>query len=484
MSLIVNYPNNLRSIAYSTDGSSMIVPPKKVFLPSSILEVKAIILGSDKVVIRGGGSGFVGGSLVNNDDSVILSTARLSEVIDLDRTRMTITVGSGMTLSSLNDFLSDYDLEFPLLPLNHSTTTVGSMVALNSSGFRSFKYKRVYDWVEGLSVVDSKGQLLEVGKLDLNNFLGMEGITGIIVSVKLKLIKRVRTRSMTFYRADNISKLVELTRRLKSDPNISSVLLFGKDSSVLLSLSNDYHLVVEFEDLSGEIKGSNYLEKYSLVLDVHDSLVSKGYSRVVDPKIFLDKVSIITEFLESNHVPHFFEFGSGTVYSYYHNDNTTYARIHYLFKNIRRLRGGITSGFGIGSLSKEFLDDVEKKLALRIKVRCDGINKFNPGVLVDFVDNKFDNPVGTFDSYDSSESVDDKVHLNVSLDSINDKMYNDMVVEKYDDYFVDNTAIEENTDGSVVDDVDGSNINFKRNFSSLKDHDKNTDDSGVDDVTG
>ncbi|PIN88539.1 hypothetical protein COU61_04495, partial [Candidatus Pacearchaeota archaeon CG10_big_fil_rev_8_21_14_0_10_35_13] len=150
----------------------------------------------------------------------------------------------------------------------------------------------------------------------------------------------------------------------------------------------------------------------------------------------------------------------------------------------RRLRGGITSGFGIGSLSKEFLDDVEKKLALRIKVRCDGINKFNPGVLVDFVDNKFDNPVGTFDSYDSSESVDDKVHLNVSLDSINDKMYNDMVVEKYDDYFVDNTAIEENTDGSVVDDVDGSNINFKRNFSSLKDHDKNTDDSGVDDVTG
>jgi len=73
------------------------------------------------------------------------------------------------------------------------------MIATNACGKRSMKYGLMREWVEELCFISGRGELVRLSKTDLMDVCGMEGITGIIVSAKLRIIPAVK-RSISVFK--------------------------------------------------------------------------------------------------------------------------------------------------------------------------------------------------------------------------------------------------------------------------------------------
>ena len=72
------------------------------------------------------------------------------------------------------------------------------------------------DWVEGTEFVNGKGEIIKTSKADLGDVCGMEGITGIIVSAKLRITPLIK-RTASVFQTDNLDELLSIARRLKQE---------------------------------------------------------------------------------------------------------------------------------------------------------------------------------------------------------------------------------------------------------------------------
>jgi len=79
---------------------------------------------------------------------------------------------------------------------------LGGVVAMNSAGLMG-GYGRIKEWIEEIEFVNGRGELVKIGKADLSDVCGMEGITGVIIKVKLKLIP-VTKKSASIFQTDEI----------------------------------------------------------------------------------------------------------------------------------------------------------------------------------------------------------------------------------------------------------------------------------------
>jgi FAD/FMN-containing dehydrogenase len=114
--------------------------------------------------------------------------SKFNELNNLDKIKATIEVGAGVSIRELNQFILPEGFEFPIYLMNEGVSTIGGMIAMNSSNFREIKYGKVKDWIEEIEFVNGKGEIIKTTKADIGDVCGMEGITGIILSAKLKLI--------------------------------------------------------------------------------------------------------------------------------------------------------------------------------------------------------------------------------------------------------------------------------------------------------
>ena len=79
--------------------------------------------------------------------------------------------------------------------------------------------------VEEIEFVNGRGELMKIGKADLGDVCGMEGITGIIISAVLKIIPQIK-RSASIFQSEDISEIFSIARRLKLEKEICSLTLF------------------------------------------------------------------------------------------------------------------------------------------------------------------------------------------------------------------------------------------------------------------
>ena len=98
---------------YESDASGIHGKSLNVFVPENILEVKQLASSLDKIVIRGGGTGLVGGSVPQKEDSII-DLSKLTKIESLDSERMNVVVEAGVVLDDLEDYLGKQNLEFPI----------------------------------------------------------------------------------------------------------------------------------------------------------------------------------------------------------------------------------------------------------------------------------------------------------------------------------------------------------------------------------
>lgn len=349
-----------------------------IVFPDSLEEIKNVIkLSNLDIVPRGSGMSFVGG--VTPHESVIIDMGKRNKVVEFNSNRKTITVEAGMVFSDINLELEKHGLEVPVNPFLGDIRTIGGLVATNASGDREIKYGKIKNWIDSLEVINGNGEIQELGKSDISDFTGLEGTTGIITKVKLRLTTK-KPRTMNVYKSDSIDEVLEMTKKLKLDHEISIIHLFDKMTSLLSGLENMYHVFIEYESNKGEMKNKIY-EKFTKIKNKsYYTLAKNGFTVIENPKFFSDSLREFLFYLEESRVPYFSDIASGVVFVCIKPEmKKTLEEVNY---KIKRLRGRTSYNFGIGIDKTEFLDLNEKKLIERVQLRNDPQGKFNKNKLI------------------------------------------------------------------------------------------------------
>lgn len=360
---------------YEKDASGLKGKAIDFVVPSNLLELQQFVRKNNKICIRGGGTGMVGGAVPQNE--IVLDMKKLNKVINFDQERMTIEVEAGILLKDLQDYLLSRGFEFPFKVASEQNCTLGGLIATNSVGMRAMKYGKLVEWINWIEVVNPYGETEKKSRVDLSDYAGMEGITGVIYRASLRLIFK-KTRTARLVARDYINDIVDIVRELRQNRNVSGIEFLDKRMSEYLLLPFKYHLIIEYESDEGELKNEDYVEAMNLSYLAYNVIMNreKNY-RIEDFKVLLERFDKLFTYIESFDVPMFGSISNGILHPCFSSEKQKL--IPEIIALVKRLGGNINAGYGVGLVKKEFVDVNDRKLIASVKGRLDPANKFNSG---------------------------------------------------------------------------------------------------------
>lgn len=188
-------------ITYECDGLPQYRQrPALVTLPKTTEEVAEIVKVCNQHEIpwiaRGAGTGLSGGALPV-EDSVLIVTARMRQILEIDYENQRIVVQPGIINNWVTQAVSGAGFYYAPDPSSQIICSIGGNVAENSGGVHCLKYGTTTNHVLGLTIVTAGGEILKVGGkvpetpgFDLTGlFVGSEGTLGIATEITLKILK-------------------------------------------------------------------------------------------------------------------------------------------------------------------------------------------------------------------------------------------------------------------------------------------------------
>ncbi len=172
--------------------------PGLVVLPTSTEEVQASVKACHDwgipFVARGAGTGLSGGA-VPVADGIVISLARLDQILDIDLDAGRVTVQPGVTNLAITEAVAGDGFFFAPDPSSQQVCSVGGNVAENSGGAHCLKYGFTVHHVLEATVVlpDGDAVRLRVGDEGpdlLGTFIGSEGTLGITTEAVVRIVRR------------------------------------------------------------------------------------------------------------------------------------------------------------------------------------------------------------------------------------------------------------------------------------------------------
>ena len=172
--------------------------PAVVVLPTSAEEARDVVRACHEAevpwVARGAGTGLSGGALPV-EEGVLIALSRLRRILDVDLDNQRVVVEPGVTNVEVSKAVGPTHF-FPPDPSSQIVCTIGGNVAENSGGAHCFKYGFTTNYVTGLEVVLSDGEVVALGGKELERpgydlvgaFVGSEGTLGIATKITLRVL--------------------------------------------------------------------------------------------------------------------------------------------------------------------------------------------------------------------------------------------------------------------------------------------------------
>ncbi|MDZ7750877.1 MAG: FAD-linked oxidase C-terminal domain-containing protein [Gammaproteobacteria bacterium] len=193
---------------YECDGLSAYrqVPPV-VARPADTDQVREVMRICRRhgvpVVARGAGTGLSGGALPH-PGAVLLSLARLDEVLEVDPLNRTARVQPGVRNLAISEAGAPHGLYYAPDPSSQIACTIGGNVAENAGGVHCLKYGLTVHNILEVKVVTADGDLLTIGSpgpdspgYDLLALMtGSEGLLAIVVEATVRLLPRPTARQV------------------------------------------------------------------------------------------------------------------------------------------------------------------------------------------------------------------------------------------------------------------------------------------------
>ena len=175
--------------------------PLAVVLPRTTQEVSVVMevchsLGVP-VVPRGAGTSLAGGALPTAD-CVILGTARLNQVLEIDTANRFIKVQTGVTNISVSNAVDGDGFFYAPDPSSQLACAIAGNIAMNSGGAHCLKYGVTTNNLLGVTMVMADGEIIEIGGpyLDAGGYdllgliCGSEGQLGVVTEAFLKILPK------------------------------------------------------------------------------------------------------------------------------------------------------------------------------------------------------------------------------------------------------------------------------------------------------
>ena len=180
---------------YAVDG----MIPQAVVRPPNRKDVVEIMRWASaqgiSVFPRGGGTQLALGN-VPNVVGIAMDLSRQDRLLDYQPADLTATVEAGITLQQLQQELAAGGKFLPLEAPLADVSTIGGILAANTTGPQRFSYRQARDWLIGIGVVSADGVETKAGGkvvknvtgYDLNKlYTGSLGTLGVIVEATFKL---------------------------------------------------------------------------------------------------------------------------------------------------------------------------------------------------------------------------------------------------------------------------------------------------------
>jgi glycolate oxidase len=223
---VLHDPRSLE--AYGTDALNQPHSAELVVRPGSTAEVSRIATLCDTsrvpMVVRGGGTGYTGGS-VPLHGGLVIALDRLNKILEIDQTNLLARVQPNVITGDLQDAVESVGLFYPPDPASLRQSALGGNVAEGAGGPRAFKYGTTKRYVLALEAVLPTGEIVRTGSKAVKNvvgydltqlLVGSEGTLAIITEITLRLIpKPVAAATLMAEFADisaavgAVSKLIE-----------------------------------------------------------------------------------------------------------------------------------------------------------------------------------------------------------------------------------------------------------------------------------
>ncbi|MBI5774182.1 MAG: FAD-binding protein [Verrucomicrobia bacterium] len=433
-------------IPYAFDGTAALnqMPGCVVFVTTTEQIAGVLKLANatkTAVVTRGSGTGLSGGSLPS-PDCIVLCTARMNRILEVDRANLTMLVEPGVTTLAVADAAAAVGLFYPPDPGSMKISTIGGNVAENSGGLRGLKYGITRNYVMGLEVVLPDGEVLFTGNKCVKDvagfslkdlFVGSEGTLGVMTKVLLKLIPKPaakKTMVATFSAMDAAAQtvsdiiaaqIIPCTLEFLDRTTIHCVEDFAKvglplDCEALLLMETDGHpaavedeaaKMVELAKKNGAMEvriAKDEAEATKLAAarrSAFSALARLAPTTILEdatvPRSELAKMVRFVEVIAKKYnlrVGTFGHMGDGNLHPTFLTDERNHAemhRVHEAFKEIFdeaiRLGGTITGEHGVGLAKKDFLPKFIGPASLRVhrelRKALDPHGILNPGKMFD-----------------------------------------------------------------------------------------------------
>jgi len=202
-------------------------PPLLVVQPSSSEEVAGVLRVCRQhgcaVVVQGGATGLVGGSVPSREGQVVLSTRRLTELGEVDADGL-VTVGAGVTIAALQQHAVAAGWEYGVDLASRDSATLGGTVATNAGGIRVVRYGDTRAQLVGLETVLPDGSVVsrlpgwpkDSSGYDLSELLvASEGTLGVVTAARVRLVRGLPKERMTMLiGCQSLGAAVAIARRL------------------------------------------------------------------------------------------------------------------------------------------------------------------------------------------------------------------------------------------------------------------------------
>lgn len=194
---VLHKPEDL--LVYELDGTIDRSLPEAVVFPADTAEVQGIVRACNALDVpvtpRGAGTGLSGGA-VPAKQGVVLATARMRRILDVDPVERTATVEPGVPNIQLSEAAAEHGLFYAPDPSSQKACTIGGNVAENAGGPHCLALGVTTNHVMGMEVVTASGEVEWLGShgpeplgYDLRGlFIGSEGTLGIATKVVVRLL--------------------------------------------------------------------------------------------------------------------------------------------------------------------------------------------------------------------------------------------------------------------------------------------------------